>query len=223
MKYNSTSFSFACSKMFYKHREIINHLQLQEVCRKFFSSWNIDDTHNSGIFTCSYCASKKHKQCSVAPDTQRKTQLTTKLKNQFKCDFYLKYSKMNFNIPKKHIIYYKVRITQWNFDHTHPLSTKFYIRSITSSKGSEKMDLKAFNHALELLKVDPRLNNGVLRKMIYNLMPPGFLLDSCFLRNFKLRAAIYHAKHPDSTSINTRAAKNMLSQTNFKRQEIQTR
>ena len=75
---------------------------------------------------------------------------------------------MNFNIPKKHIIYYKVRITQWNFDHTHPLSTKFYIRSIRSSKGSEKMDLKAFNHALELLKVDPRLNNGVLRKMIYN-------------------------------------------------------
>ena len=128
---------------------------------------------------------------------------------------------MNFSIPRKNLIYYKVRITESNFTHTHHLSTTFYKRLIYVNKGSSKMDITAFKYALELLKVDPRLGNGALRKLLYNMIPLGFHFSSDFLRNFKLRAAIYHANNPDTSSIKTRQCQKMLSQNNFEPQEIE--
>lgn len=84
------------------------------------------------------------------------------------------------------------------------------------------MDLKPLSYALELLKIDPCLRNSTLMKLLYNMMPSGFLFSAEFLRNFKLRAAIYHAKYPDIIAIKTSQAKTMLSQYNLKPHEIKS-
>ena len=107
----------------------------------------------------------------------------------------MNYSLMDFpRLHKKNIVYYKVRITSFDFAHTHPLTAVFYKRSVFLSKSPDKFNLKDFTHALELLKVDPKLSSNVLRKLLYNVMPNGVLLGKDFLRNFKLCAAIYHSK-----------------------------
>ena len=107
--------------------------------------------------------------------------------------------------------YYKVHITNKTFiEYSHPLSYCYYKRCLFTSKSESKLDIKSFTNAMILLKVNPRLECGVLRKLLLNIMPPGSYLNAAFLNNFKTRAALYHAKHSYDSEISENDAKTML-------------
>jgi len=213
IQYKLSSFKTSAAKMFPKHREFVNHYQLTEVLEKFSAAWNFTVGNSGGILKCSYCAcTKKRKSSNPAIPSQRKVPLTSVLKNQFKCPCKLNYSPQEFFAPTKNKMYYKVRITDSDFHHTHPLSNSFYKRTVFHSKCKRKIELKSFQNALDLLQVDPRLSNCALRKLLYNHMPTDFHFSPDFLRNFKLRAAIHHAKHQNGSQCTNTQAGNMLSE-----------
>ena len=175
--YKLSSFIAAAAKMFPKHREFVNSIQLKEVFEQFCGAWNFSVQHTGGIFKCSYCASKSRKKSLPA---KRKLPLTSVLKNQFKCPCTMHYALIQYTSPTKNKIYYKVRITGYDFNHTHPLSNSFYKRSVFHSKSKRKVELKSFQNALELLRVEPRLSNCALRKLLYSQMPTDFLFSPDF-------------------------------------------
>ena len=101
--------------MFSLHREFVNDLQLKQVALSFLSAWNVHASNKTGQFKCAFCASivdtEDYSTCHTSTRGTRRKPLTTLIKNQMKCPFIIRYSKMHFNRPTKDVIYYKVRIT----------------------------------------------------------------------------------------------------------------
>ena len=132
---------------------------------------------------------------------KRKVTLGTKIKNKIQCPFKITYSLMHYNRPKRNPIFYKVRIKTPYFHHSHQLSAKFYRRGLETSKVHNKINLPSLNHVLAMLKVNPRLNSTEFRALLYEIIPIGTEITSVYMDNLRRRAALFHAKNPDSVSI----------------------
>lgn len=72
-----------------------------------------------------------------------------------------------------------------------------------------------------LLKVNPKVDSGTLRKLLVNIIPPGTLLHCSALRHLKT-VALYHKNHPDDSNISESGATVMLANRKIKKNELAT-
>ena len=66
-----------------------------------------------------------------------------------------------------------------------------------------------FYECYDFIEGKSKIGMWTIEKLLLNIMPPGSYLNSAFLDNFKTRAALYHAKHPDDSEISEKDAKTM--------------
>ena len=107
-------------------------------------------------------------------------------------------------------MFYKVQITECNFNHNHDLSGTFYRRGLQSSRGKNKINMITINNAVSMLKVNPRLNSTDLRALLYESIPMGIEINAQYLANLRRKVTLYHAKYPDDDIISNESARELV-------------
>jgi hypothetical protein len=90
--------------------------------------------------------------------------IETSVKNVYKCPFKVRYSFINYchnKDSKKPNIFYPVKITKVNYQHTCQLSTVFHQES-KQKNGTLQLDLNGLNHIIGLLREKPSLKSDLL-------------------------------------------------------------
>lgn len=94
------------------------------------------------------------------------------------------------------------------------MSTSAYRTAVQFSKSPIKIDIKKLSTAVSVLKLQPQLRAVNLRSLLNNCVPEGFLLDHKFLKSFRTRVALYHAKNPDTLTLSDANARILTSNGN---------
>ena len=135
---------------------------------------------------------KKNYVSTCDPEKRRKVDIS--LKEQYKCPFHIKYSHIGVSRKvKKPLIFYHVKITSVNANHTCELSTQCFRNAVSSSRGRVKVSLSGMNSLLQILKVSPSTPAIVLRPLLRQFVNNDTAIDCDFIRNFRTRVAYYHS------------------------------
>ena len=103
----------------------------------------------------------------------------------------------HFTKKQKPDVFYKVKITHLNAEHTCQLSTQFFKTAQKKSSGIPKIDLSGIQTILMVLKSNPSLSARDLRPILTQYIPSEQESDAKFVRNFRLRVAYFLAKNPN--------------------------
>jgi len=85
--FSQSSFTSACNKVFYQHRQFCHHIQLYQFATAFLQAWNVYRSHNGGCVFCCYSESISLTIVDDDNNLHRKASLTTELKKKIKCPF----------------------------------------------------------------------------------------------------------------------------------------
>ena len=133
--------------------------------------------------------------CSTAIGGQKRVDsVFSKMKDNIKCGFVINYTCIKHFRPWNKKIYYRIRLTSFNFDNNHELSNVLKKKVSDSSRKTSSSDVKTLNSVLAVLKYKPKYEGTDLRNMIRNVVPHSTKTDAQYLNNLRRRAAIYHAK-----------------------------
>jgi hypothetical protein len=115
------SFSNHCSVLFPAGRKFVSYLQLKVAVEFFLKAWGAVGSHGSSRISCFYGkASKQAKPSAVEIDKQHVR--ATSLKER-QCPFKIRYALQDQKGPgKKANIYYRVKITSADYNHTCQLA-----------------------------------------------------------------------------------------------------
>ena len=158
------------------------------------------------------------------PAIQKRRKVEISLKVQYKCPFHIQYSHIGLSGKvKKPRIFYHVKITNVNANHTCELSTQCFRNAVASSRGQVKVSLSGMNSLLQILKVSPSTPAIVLRPLLRQFVNNDTAIDCDFIRNFRTRVAYYHSstqtspEHIKEVSLDT--AHHLLSNKNISPEE----
>ena len=180
-----------------RHRQFVNFFQCQQFIVAFLDKWNVEGKP-TGLQV--KCALKKCDHSKSSGVQVREHSVYSKMKDNIKCGFAINFSLMEYvSSEKKKYIYYRVRLTTFNFDHNHELSNILKQKVSDSSRKMSSIDTKVINSVLAVLKYNPKYESTELRNMIRKVVPNSTELNAQYLNNLRRRAAIYHATNPDAT------------------------
>ena len=188
------SFETHAAELFPKNRIFASFAQLRVSVELFLKAWGASSSHGSSRLTCFYGKPfNKARPSVVEADKQRNR--APSLKHQL-CPFKILYSfqgKQGF--AKKGNIYYQVKITTVNYEHTCELSPNS-CRLALRGAGKLTPNLGGLQDILSLLSEHPNLDHKVLRSLLQKYVPFYQALDGSYIRNFRLRALSFiHADH----------------------------
>jgi hypothetical protein len=200
------SFEKHAELMFPKDRVFASFVQLRVAVDFFLQAWGGSCSHGSSRLTCFYGKpSRKPRISVVEPDKQRVR--ATSLKEQL-CPFKILYSlqgkaKQKASKPKDNV-FYQVKITNVDYEHTCELSPKSCRLAL---KGSGKLvpNLVGLQDVLSILREHPTLDHKVLRSLLHKYVPFYQSLDGAYIRNFRLRALNYVDNSHELTMLEARA------------------
>jgi hypothetical protein len=112
------------------------------------------------------------------------------VKKVYKCPFKIRYSFINYchkKESKKPNIFYRVKITKVNYQHTCQLSTVFHLES-KKKNGTLQPDLNGLNVIIGLLHEEPNLKPDLLQPLLLKYIPCYEAIDAKFIHNFRERA-----------------------------------
>jgi hypothetical protein len=170
----------------------------------FLKAWGASSSHGSSRLTCFYGKpSRKPRISVVEPDKQQVR--TPSLKEKL-CPFKILYSfqKKDKGSKKKENIYYHVKITTVDYEHTCKLSPKSCRLAL---KGGGKLipDLAGLQDVLSILREHPTLDHKVLCSLLHKYVPFYQSLDGTYIQNFRLRALNYVDNNHELTMVEARA------------------
>jgi hypothetical protein len=197
------SFEIHAAELFPKGRIFASFVQLRVAVDMFLKAWGASSSHGSSRLTCFYGKpSKKPRTSVVEPDKQRVR--TPSLKTRL-CPFKILYSLQGLQgSEKKNSIYYHVKITTVDYEHTCELSPHSCRLAL---KGAGKLipDLAGLQDVLCILREHPTLDHKVLRSLLNKYVHFYQSLDGTYIRNFRLRALNYVDSNHELTMVEARA------------------
>jgi hypothetical protein len=197
------SFEKHALELFPSGRRFASYVQLREAVELFLKAWGASGSHGSSRISCFYGKASKSQATSVVlPDKQRVRGAS--LKEQ-QCPFKIRYSFQGKIGPeKKHNIYYHVKITSVDYNHTCELAPES-LRLALKSSCKLIPDLTGLQDVISILREHPHLDHRVLRTLLQKFVPFYQSIDGTFIRNFRLRAMNYLDNDHDLTMVEARA------------------
>jgi hypothetical protein len=166
-----TAFQNKIAKLFPVGRIFASFKQLDQAADIFLSSWAIKKTHHGKCIQCSY-SSPINKKRSHA-DTMLRRKHEPSLKSVYKCPFGIRYSYLAYSNNKnlkKPDVFYQVKITSVNYEHSCQMTTIFHRQAIQTAGGYQP-DLNGLNDIVSLLRHKPNLQAEVLRPLLLKYLP----------------------------------------------------
>jgi hypothetical protein len=197
-KRDATAFQSKIAKIFPVGRVFASFKQLDQAADMFLSAWAVKKTHHSKSIQCAYSV-PHDKRNRKHIDVTKRRKLDTTLKSVYKCPFSIRYSFVAYcknPKTKKPDIFYKVKITNVNFEHTCQLTTIFHRQAMQKSGGFQP-NLNGLNDIIALLRLKPNLPTEVLRPLLLKYLPHYKATDTQFLINFRRRARHWLITHGD--------------------------
>ena len=188
-KCDTNAFQHKISQLFAPGRIFASFKQLDQAADMFLGAWAVKKTHNSKSIRCAYSQSHEKKDRKHT-DLSKRRKLEPTLKSVYKCPFIIRYSFVAYcknTALKKPDIFYQVKITQVNFEHTCQMTTIFHRQALQKSGGLQP-NLNGLNDIMSLLREKPMLQSSVLRPLIAKYLPFYKATDAKFIDNFRLRA-----------------------------------
>jgi hypothetical protein len=151
------------AKMLPKGKIFASFKQVDQVSNMFLDAWAINEVQSTKCIRCFYAEPcNKNSRLHDSPSKCRK--IETLVKNACRCPFEIRYSFINYchnKDSKKLNIFYPVKITKVNYQHTCQLSTVFHQES-KQKNGTLQPDLNGLNHIIALLREKPNLKPDLL-------------------------------------------------------------
>jgi hypothetical protein len=188
-KRDPLAFQQKISQLFSPGRIFASFKQLDQAADMFLGAWAVKKIHTTKSIRCAYSPSHEKKDRKHI-DVSKRRKLEPTLKSVYKCPFTIRYSFVAYcknPALKKPDIFYHVKITQVNYQHTCQMSTIFHRQALQKSGGLQP-DLNGLNDIMSLLREKPMLSSGVLRPLIAKYLPFYKATDAKFICNFRLRA-----------------------------------
>ncbi len=183
------AFKSKAAKLLPHGRIFVSFKQLDQVSKMFLDAWAVNKVHVTKRICCSYSATS-NKKSRLHPDRAKRRKVETSAKTLYQCPFQIRYSFMNYSKKtptKKPNIFYRVKITGVNYEHTCQLSTVFH-RESKQKNGTLQPDLNGLSDIIGLLREKPNLKPDLLRPLLLKYIPYYKTIDAKFIRNFRQRA-----------------------------------
>ena len=183
------AFKAKAAKLLPKGRIFVSFKQLDQVSKMFLDAWAVNKVHVTKRICCSYSATS-NKKSRLHPDRAKRRKVETSAKTLYQCPFQIRYSFMNYSKKtptKKPNIFYRVKITRVNYEHTCQLSTVFH-RESKQKNGTLQPDLNGLSDIIGLLREKHILKPDLLRPLLLKYIPYYKTIDAKFIRNFRQRA-----------------------------------
>ena len=114
------------------------------------------------------------------------------MKEQIQCPFAVHFTYLaRSSGDKKGYIHYRVKISKVFGIHKCGLSRETMMVAERTITGKMKYDLKHMNMLLGMLKSNPSLDARSIRPILIACVKTHFNVDSKFINNFQMRAALY--------------------------------
>jgi hypothetical protein len=198
------SFQEHALELFPSGRKFANYVQLRAAVELYLKAWGASGSHGSSRIACFYGkASKQLKPPSMVTPEKQRVQAPS-LKDR-KCPFKILYSfQGKRDSDKKNNIFYQVKITSVDYNHTCDLAPESLRLAL---KGACKLipDLAGLQDVLSILREHPHLDHKVLRTLLQKYVPFYQSIDGTFIRNFRLRAMSYLDNDHDLTMVEARS------------------
>jgi hypothetical protein len=188
-KRDPRAFEHKIAQLFPKGRMFASFKQLDQAADMFLGAWAVKKTNHSKSIQCAYSTSHTKKDRRHA-DVSKRRKLEPTLKSVYKCPFVIRYSYVAYcknKALKKPDIFYHVKITNVNFQHTCQMTTIFHRQALQLSGGLQP-DLNGVNDIMSLLREKPMLRSDVLRPLLTKYLPFYKATDAQFIANFRIRA-----------------------------------
>jgi hypothetical protein len=183
------AFKVMAAKLLPKGRIFVSFKQLDEVSKMFLDAWAINKVHITKRICCFY-AEPCNKKSRLHEDPAKLRKIETSAKSVYKCPFEIRYSFMGYSQnkeSKKPNIFYWVKITGVNYEHTCQLSTVFH-RESKQKNGTLQPDLNGLSDIIGLLRETPNLKTDLLQPLLLKYIPYHKSIDANFIHNFRQRA-----------------------------------
>jgi hypothetical protein len=154
---NKESFSKHCAELFPPGRKFASYVQLWALVELFLKAWGASGSHGSSRITCFYGKLSKQSKPSVVDIGKQRIHVAS-LKDQM-CPFKIPYAFLDRKGPdKKEHIYYQVKITSADYNHTCVLAPESLRLAL---KGACKLipDLGGLQDVLSILREHPQLDH----------------------------------------------------------------
>ena len=174
--------------------------QLDQVAKLFLDAWGIQKIHTTKRIGCFY-GKPCNKKSRLHEDPAKRRRVVISPKKVYQCPFEIRYSFIDYcnnTESKKPNIFYRVKVTKVNLEHTCQLSTIFH-RETKQKNGSHQPDLNGLTDIISLLREKPNLKPEFLRPLLLKYLPYYKSIDARFITNFRQRAIhwIIHQKDRD--------------------------
>jgi hypothetical protein len=198
------AFEMHALEMFPSGRLFASFVQLRVAVDMFQKAWGASTSHGSSRLVCFYGKPTKMPRVTVVePEKQRAR--TPSLKEKM-CPFKILYSLQGRQkgAAKQPNIYYQVKITTTDYEHTCELSPTSCRLAL---KGAGKLipNLAGLQDILSILRATPNTDYKLLRALLQKYVPFYLSLDGTYIRNFRLRALNYIDNTHDLTMVEARA------------------
>jgi hypothetical protein len=188
-KRDPIAFQHKIAQLFPVGRIFASFKQIDQAADMSLGAWAIKKTSHSKSIQCAYSATHDKKD-RKHPDVSKRRKLEPTLKWVYKCPFIIRYSVVAYcknRALKKPDIFYHVKITHVNYDHTCQMSSTFHWQALQKS-GCLQPDLNGLNDIMSLLREKPMLQSDVLQPLLAKYLPFYAATDSMFIVNFRRRA-----------------------------------
>ena len=126
------------------------------------------------------------------------------MKQQVQCPFEIRFSYLNYiSRHKKPIVFYRVKITHIDANHTCCLSKEFITNVNRVTRGKSKYDLSKLTTVIDVVKHDPCIKTSSLQTLLKDCVPQDLWISAVFIRNFRQKVALYIAQHSEDGAIVT--------------------
>ena len=133
------------------------------------------------------------------------------MKTQIKCPFEIRFSYINYIARhKKPPVFYRVRITKVNSNHTCSLCSEFLNQANRVSRGKTKYNLSKLTTVIDVIRNDPCIQTSSLRSLLQECVSPDLWINASFIRNFRQRAALFIARDIENGTMITCNDANLL-------------
>jgi hypothetical protein len=136
-KRDPLAFQQKISQLFSPGHFFASFKQLDQVADIFLGVWAVKKIHNSKSICCAYSRTRKKKDRKHI-DLSKRQKLEPTLKSVYKCPFTIRYSFVAYcknKALKKPDIFYHVKITQVNYQHTCQMSRIFHRQALQKPGG----------------------------------------------------------------------------------------
>ena len=215
----TASFETKCHSLFPLGRQFANYKQLEQYVTLFCKSWSVLKHREGNSFKCFYAPSTKKKKVTDFLFQESSTSKKS-MKDIVQCPFIIRFSIPGVKNKSLPSIFYTVKITHVNANHTCKLSSYSFRTAKRISTSAQKIDINALKVVLHCLKLDPHLPSLHLRPLLASCLPLDTDLSKTLIKTIRRRCMLHLAMDGNTDDMEVDKANKILSSSDITDEEL---